>query len=93
MKKFNPEPEKSPLEVGYQMLFTTLPITKGPHYIGLPTSIFGQIHFSIEASSVAHHSYSTQNNRSDHNPIHKTKEWTTLCGTAKSAGKLIYRMI
>ena len=22
------------------MLFTTLPLTKGPHYIGLPTSIF-----------------------------------------------------
>ncbi len=26
--------------------------------------------------------YSTQNNQADHNSIHKTKEQTTLCGTA-----------
>ena len=35
------------------MLFTTLPITKGPHYIGLPTSIFAlELNFLIQASTV-----------------------------------------
>ncbi len=34
------------------MLFPTLPTTKGPHYIGLPTSIFGLNECSISAYSI-----------------------------------------
>ncbi len=30
---------------------------------------------------VEYHCYSTRNNRSDHNSIHKTKKQTALCGT------------